>query len=273
MISPMGSGYFSGPKPRLYGHRGAAARAPENTLESFRRAIEDGAKYLELDVHATSDGVVVVIHDSTLERTTDGSGEIRKAVFRDLRGIDAGYRFEIDGTYPFRGRGVRVPSLQELLAELPGVPLNVEIKQAEPPIEAEVKRLLDVHGAGGHVVLAAELDVVMARIRTAAPEVATSASAGEAREFFERFFGERLGGYRPEFHALQIPTFFGDIELVTPATIAAAHELGLEMHVWTINDPREMERLLRLGVDGLMSDDPALLVTVAGRLAGERSRW
>ncbi len=259
--------YFSLPRPRLYGHRGAAGILPENTLESFRRAVADGAAYLELDVHATSDGTVVVIHDPTLERTTSGHGEVRARTLAELRRLDAGHGFEIDGGTPFRGRGIRVPTLEELLDELPDVPLNVEIKQAEPAIERNVVDLLERKDAIARVVLAAEEHAIMERIRACGAHVRTSASAAETRAFFERCFTATLDGFATPARALQIPPRYESFDLVTPDTLAAAHDCGLEIHVWTINDEAEMERLLRLGVDGVMSDHPDRLVGVASRLA------
>ena len=260
--------YFSGPRPRLFGHRGAAGLAPENTLVSFERALHDGAAVLELDVHATRDGVVVVIHDDTLERTTNGEGEVRELDFREVRRHDAGFRFEAEGTHPFRGRGVRVPSLEDVVEAFAAVPLNIEIKQHEPPIEAAVVELLGRHGALDRVLLAAEDDRIMGRIRERAPDVPTSAAYGEARDFFERCFTNRLSDYAPVARALQIPPRVGDVELVVAETLDAAHRCGLEVHVWTINDEPEMARLLGLGVDGLMSDFPGRLAAVVRRLGG-----
>jgi glycerophosphoryl diester phosphodiesterase len=265
-------GYFSHPRPRLFGHRGAAGLAPENTLESFRRAVSEGAEYLELDLHSTRDGVPVVIHDSTLDRTTDGSGPVRERSFAELRGYDAGFRFEEERRHPYRGRGIRVPALEELLDEMPEIPLNIELKQADPPIERAVTALLERKDALGRVVLAAEDDAIMRRIRATAPGVATSASRGEILDFFARCFGKGFEAYASAARALQIPAQYEGIELVTPETLAAAHGVGLEVHVWTVNERDEMERLLRLGVDGVMSDLPGLLVTVARRLSQHRKR-
>lgn len=268
---PPGASYFSRPRPRLFGHRGAAGLAPENTLPSFRSAIEDGVEYLELDVHATRDGVVVVIHDPTLERTTNGVGPVSALTFAELQGHDAGYLFEQAGGHPFRGQGVKVPALEELIEMLPNVLLNIEIKQREPPIESQVIALLERKGALERCMLAAEDDTILQRVRACAPPVATSASYVEAHDFFQRSFGGSFEGYAPLARALQIPVRFGDIELVTAETVAAAHRSGLEMHVWTVNDEPEMERLLGLGVDGVMSDFPGRLVAVARRLSLEET--
>lgn len=261
-----GSDYFSRPLPRLFGHRGAAGVAPENTLPSFRIALDEGAEYLELDVHATHDGVPVVIHDATLERTTDGAGAVRERSLAELGRYDAGYRFEREGDHPFRGRGVRVPTLEALLDEFPGVPLNIEVKQADPPIAGLVVSLIERRGALDRVLLAAEQHVVLEQIRACAPRAATSASFAEAQEFFERCLRNDFAGFAPAARALQVPLRFGDLELVTAETLAAAHRHGLEMHVWTVNEEDEIERLLRLGVDGVMSDYPNRSLAVARRL-------
>jgi glycerophosphoryl diester phosphodiesterase len=257
MHSPDGS------PPRIFGHRGASGIAPENTMPAFEAAIEGGADRLELDVHASSDGHIVVFHDATLERTTNGKGPIGERTLAELLSLDAGYHFRApDGSYPFRDRGVRIPTLAELLGAFPGIPLNVEVKQSEPAIEAEVLAVLDRFEARERTLLAAEVDSIMARIRAAAPEAKTGFSVGEIAEFLGR---HRDPSYRPRGCALQVPPAFGDIIIITPDTIAAAHALGVEVHAWTINDEAEMERLLDLGVDGLITDYPARAAAVLRR--------
>jgi len=249
--------YLDGPKPRLFAHRGGARIAPENTLEAFAAGLAAGADRLEMDVHATRDGHVVVIHDPTVDRTTDGSGAVWTMTLDELRRHDAGARFSGDaGDFPFRGRGVRVPTLAEVLEAFPGVPLNIEIKQDAPAIEAAVLAVLDRHDARQQVVLAAEEASIMARIRAAAPDVLTSFSAADVLEFVTAWHGGTLHAYRPPGIALQIPPAFEGIALVTADSVAHAHRLGLEVHVWTIDDPAEMAALLDLGVDALMSDVP-----------------
>jgi glycerophosphoryl diester phosphodiesterase len=181
--------------------------------------------------------------------------------------LDAGHGFRApDGTYPFRGRGLRVPTLGELLAAFPDIPLNIEVKQLEPAIETAVAATLDRHGARERTLLAAETAEIMDRIRAAVPDVVTSFSAAEVAEFVGRLRDRDWAGYHPRGVALQVPPAYQGIEIVSADSVARAHDLGLEVHVWTINDEAEMERLLTLGVDGLMSDHPARVVAVLGRL-------
>jgi glycerophosphoryl diester phosphodiesterase len=200
-------------------------------------------------VHASADDVVVVFHDADLERTTDGHGPVRRQTFAQLRLLDA-------------GRGERIPSLDELLCAHPGVPLNIEIKQDDPAIERQVLATIDRHGARECVLLAAEHAHIMDRIRNAAPDMLSSHSAAEVAEFVSRVRDGRLAGYRPPGIAWQVPPSYLGIPIVTPEFMAAAHDLGTEVHVWTINTAAEMHALLELGVDGLMTDVPALAMEV-----------
>jgi glycerophosphoryl diester phosphodiesterase len=258
---------FPGRTPRLFGHRGAAGVAPENTLSSFRRALADGVDVFELDVHATRDGEVVVLHDPLVDRTTDGSGPVAAMRWAEVARLDAGCRFSPDGgaTFPFRGQGIRVPRLQELIDAFPDVPLNVEIKVAGDALIAAVVAM--VRAARAPIVLAAEHDAIMDAIRRAAPDVPTSLAAGEVAAYVGALAEGRTPPLPAGAVALQIPPSFGDIVLVTAESVAAAHALGAEVHVWTINDPAEAARLLDLGCDAIMTDVPHVIrpVIVARR--------
>ena len=259
--------FFTGPHPRLFAHRGASGETPENTVTAFRRAVEIGVPYAELDVRSTRDGQVVVIHDETLERTTNGAGKVSEHTLAELRRFDAGYRFSPDGgrTFPFRATGVTVPTLAEVLRSSPALRFTIEIKQVEPPIEALVVAVVRECGRAGAVILASEHDSVLVSVRTLAPEIATGIGAGEGLELFQRISAARLEEYRPPGQALQAPLTFDGLPVITPETVAAAHALGLEVHVWTIDEPREMARLFDLGVDGIMSDFPERLLAVLQR--------
>lgn len=244
-------------QPLVFGHRGAAGLVPENTLPSFAMALALGADVLELDVHATSDGIIVVHHDVTVERTTDGQGPLADFSFGDLCELDAGYQYTRGhDDYPYRGHGLQIPTLEEVFESFPDVPCNMEVKP--PGIAAEVVKIIRAAGAADRVLLAAEHDEIMQEIRQVGEGIPTSFATGEVIDFVDRFQNGRFEGYAPEGTALQIPPRYGDVELVTPETIAAAHQHGLEIHVWTINQLDEMQDLLRMGVDGIMSDLPGL---------------
>jgi glycerophosphoryl diester phosphodiesterase len=256
--------YFDRATPHLFGHRGASGERPENTLPAFERAVAQGVPFLEMDCHATRDGEIVVLHDAELERTTDGAGEVSALSYAELQRLDAGHRFTPDGrTYPFRGAGIRVPRLADVLAAFPEAHVNLEVKQAEPPIAEEVVRLVRRHGAERRVLLAAEHEPVLAKLRALDAGAALGSSTEDVIEFVRAALEGRLGSFAPRGHALQIPPDAFGKPLVTPELVAAAHDLGLFVHVWTINEPREMRRLLDLGVDGVMSDLPGLLVATA----------
>jgi glycerophosphoryl diester phosphodiesterase len=258
--------YFEGPRPRLFAHRGASGSVPENTIEAFREGLAAGADRLELDVHASADGHIVVFHDEDLSRTTDAEGLVRERSLAELKRLDAGYRFEdAEGRHPFRGRGIRIPTLDEVLAAFPTVPLNIEVKQFEPAIDAAVLEVLDRHRARDRVLLAAFDDRILRRLRALAPEMASSLSFEEAAAFVGACMSGTLDGYEAPGDALQVPPDHEGIEIVTPLFVTAAHDLGMEVHVWTINDEAEMDRLLGLGIDGLMSDFPALARSVFER--------
>lgn len=254
---------FEGPPPRVFGHRGAAGLAPENTLPSFALGLALGANVLELDVHGSKDGVIVVFHDPTLERTTDGEGDLKDHTWNELQKLDAGYHFTRGGgDFPYRGHSVRITSLEGLFTTHPTAQFNIEIKQEEPAIVEDTIRLIRGLGIESRVLLAAEHDSIMQSIRQHAGEIPTSASTGDVVDFIGRVQSGSLDGYKPAFRALQIPPRFGDIELASPDTVRVAHSLGIEMHIWTINQPDEMRELVALGVDGIISDLPGLAADV-----------
>ena len=211
----------------------------------------------------------MVFHDDTLERTTNGLGPVGEYALAALQQLDAGYRFSPDDgqTRPFRASDVVIPSLEEVLSGFPQVRFTVEIKQSAPPIEEAVIAVVNACGRAGDVVLASKEDAVLARVRKLAPDIATSSGYQEIADFIQRVATGRLDDYRPPSQAFQIPPDYEGIPLVTEATLAAAHRFDLEMHVWTINEPDEIRRLLDLGVDGVMSDFPGRLLATANRTA------
>lgn len=263
--------FFAGSPPRIAGHRGAAGTLPENTLVSFHRALEEGATFLEMDVHATGDGEVVIIHDATVERTTDGAGAVRAMGLEELKRLDAGYRFTADGgsTHPCRGQGIRIPTLREFFVEFPHAKATVEIKELPGPAMETLFDLVEDLGMAPQVLVAAEDDATMrsarAVIRGRGLPVATGFSTGEIRALLTALWSGQAPPEVPG-RALQIPRRHDGVDLVTPASLAAAHALGVEVHVWTVNDADEMSELLALGVDGIITDFPSRLRDVIASL-------
>jgi len=255
--------FVAGPKPRLFGHRGASGTMPENTLPSFSQALAAGADRLELDVHLSADEEVIVLHDPELDRTTEGKGLASRLRLAELRELDAGYQFESpNGEHPFRGRKIRIPTFAEVLAHFPKVPLNVELKVDEPVLVSAMKRLLDRHDAWARVLLTAESQPLMDRIREVMPDVLTGMSANEVLEFLGN------GGnssYRARGVALQVPVTYAGIPIITQQFVNIAHAAHLEVHAWVINEEAEMRDLVRLGVDGIMTDFPHVAAAVLGR--------
>ncbi len=247
--------------PLLIAHRGGGALRPEETLPAFANAAALHADVLELDVHATADGEVVCIHDDTVDRTTNGRGAVRGLTLAGIRALDAGYRFTTDGgaTFPYRGAGVTVPTLAEVLAAHPAAWFSIEIKQVEPDIVDEVLAVVDASGAASRVVLVSFHDAVVREIRARRPDLVTGMSLGEFVAF-ARLRPAAEGTYAPPTTISQLPA-----ASVTAEVVARAGRFGVRLHAWTVNDRVEMERLLDLGVHGIMTDDPALLADVLAR--------
>jgi len=257
--------FFALARPLVFGHRGACGERPENTLPSFEHALSQGAEILEMDVHLTRDGEVVVLHDADVARTTDGTGDVAALRWSELAELDAGFRFtDSNGGAPFRGAGIRVPRLADLVEGFPGVRFNIELKRCDARLIARVLDLLRDAGREELSLLAAEGDDTMRLLRDAARErasrVALGASVGDVLGFVRAALESSAPPAGPM--ALQIPSEFLGRPLVTPELVAFAHDHGVQIHVWTINDEAEMRRLIALGVDGVMSDFPGRLRAV-----------
>jgi glycerophosphoryl diester phosphodiesterase len=250
----------------LVAHRGGAGLAPENTLTAFQQALERwGADMLELDVRATADGAVVVIHDATVDRTTDGSGAVRALRLEAVRELDAGHRFVgPDGAESFRGRGVRIPLLQEVLESFPRARLNVEIKAREaarPTLEV-VRRL----GATDRVLIAAEFESNRRDAR--GYEGPWGASRSQMGPFWLLHRTPFSPWVTPRADAFQVPVRWKGLPVVTRRFVEEAHRRNVPVHVWTVDDPDEMRWLLDLGVDGIQSDRPDVLARVLSEETG-----
>ncbi len=265
-----------------YAHQGGAWEAPSSTLHAIAAAVEAGATGIELDVHATADGRLVVCHDATVDRTTDGSGPLAELAWAEVARLDNAYWWapgadvtpglDADG-YPHRGRAPAdrrfgVALLEEVLEEFPGVLLNLDIKQTAPavePYEAALAGLLRRFDCADRVIVASFLDPATDAFAALAPEFATAAGTLATAEFYRAV---RAGEAPPPMDhvALQVPVSYGGVTLVDGGFVEAAHHAGLAVHVWTIEEEAEMERLCNLGVDGIITDRPTALVGVLARL-------
>lgn len=243
-------------------HRGGRSLGPENTLYTFRRAVGLGVDVLEMDLRLTRDNQLVVFHDQTVDRTTDGNGRVSDLLLADLKALDAGWRWSPDGgkRYPLRGRNIRVPTLEEVFVAFPQTLMNLEIKDTRPSAASSLCGLIRKHAMTGKVMTACFDTAVLRQFRKLCPAVATSAGFSEAAVFFS-IRGLRLQSlYSPSALALQVPEKYGDTTVVDRRFIETAHALNMSVHVWTVNQEDDMRRLIELGVDGIMTDDPQRLI-------------
>ncbi len=252
----------------VFAHRGGGGLYPENTLGAFEYSAKMGADVLELDVHATSDGALVVLHDGSVDRTTDGRGKISEITLETVKKLDAGYLFSTDGgkNYPFRGKGIRVPTLAKIFDALPEMTFNIEPKQAEPSIIKPLCDLIRARKMADKVIVGSFRQGVIDEFRAECPEIATSASPSEVAKFLALSKTGLSESYSPPMQALQIPENLGSLSVVTKDFVENAHRKNLKVHVWTINEPNAMQRLIDVGVDGIMTDYPDRLLDLLGRL-------
>jgi glycerophosphoryl diester phosphodiesterase len=253
--------------PLLIAHRGGAALAPENTLAAFLNAANTwGADMIELDVHASLDGHCIVTHDPTVDRTTDGTGAVAAMRLAQLRELDAGCRFTRDGgaSFPFRGRDIVIPTIEEVFEALPAMRFTVEVKvgAAQAPLFAAISRF----GANTRVIAAGMYD----RDRTQFSDYrgAVSGSTEEVRRFYVR---HRIGLGRlfpPRADVVQLPEEWEGRRVLTPRLVRDLRARHIPVHVWTVDDPADMRRLLSWGVAGIITDRPDVLGRVLHEFAG-----
>ncbi|GAC1313990.1 MAG: glycerophosphodiester phosphodiesterase [Acidimicrobiales bacterium] len=261
-----------------YAHQGGAREAPSSTLHALQRAVDAGADALELDVHASVDGHLVVCHDPTVDRTTNASGAIAALSLAELRRLDNAYWW-VPGSvvdhdrppadYPLRGRApadaaLAIATLEEVLDAFPDTFLNLDIKQTAPAVPAYEEALaqaLRAHRRADDVIVASFNDASTEAFRAYAPDIGTSAGIGATAEFWRAAHDRSVLPDLPHV-ALQVPVETAGVTVLDDVLVEAAHACGLAVHAWTIDDPAEMARLVDLGVDGIMSDVPSVVVSV-----------
>ncbi len=252
------------PEPGIFAHRGDTAHFPENTFPSFESAVEIGADVIETDVQRSRDGHFMVFHDDTIDRITEGSGRIGDYTLDELKRFDAGYRYSAEGeSFPFRGKRITIPSLDEALREFPQQRFNIDLKADDPSQAADYCALIRRCNAAERVLTASEFTGNLKAVRSLMPEMATSASHNEvAGVFFLYRSGLLFAKKALETDALQIPEFYRNWHVAAPGMVRRVRKKGLRVHVWTVNREADMNRLLDIGVDGIITDDPRLLKKV-----------
>ena len=263
-VTPAASNPYVSGRTLNIAHQGGEHLWPSNTMTAYRGAAALGADMLEMDLHATRDGALVLSHDETLDRLTDTKGRIAELTLEEVLKADAGYTLTPAGGqgFPFRSQGVQVAQLREVLREFPNTPMIIELKQVSPSIAAPFCAALREAGATGRVIAASFSDLALNEFRRLCPEVMTSMTE---RELLPLVLLSKVGlsGLAPvPGRTMQVPVRARGIEIVTPGFVRAMHARGVAVQVWTVNDEAEMRRLRDLGVDGIITDRPDLLKKV-----------
>lgn len=258
---------FLDPLPRVVAHRGDSANYPENTLPAFISASKMDIDIIETDVHLTKDGELVIWHDDTLERNTNGTGTLESHTLEELKALDAGYTFTTDGgkTFPFRGKGVQLCTLDEALKACPDSRFNIDLKSQEEEIAEVFIRIIRENKAEDRICCASFHLKNLQKVRALAPDILTSITTAEVipRVLFRPFFSNKPSKRKIIF---QVPVAQGIFKVITPKFIEKWHKKDAVIMVWTINEEEEMRRLFKLGVDAVMTDNPRLVIKVAEEL-------
>jgi glycerophosphoryl diester phosphodiesterase len=253
--------YFSAGEFLVAAHRGGDLLGPEGTLDIFRRAVEMGVDVLEMDVRLSADGALVIFHDSRVDRTTNGEGRVDSLTLEQLQSLDAGYRWRGDGdSYPYRGRGLRIPTLEDVFRVFPRQRLMVEIKSRDARISRSLCQTVHAHSAQERITVAAFSGEAIDVFRAACPEVATAASFGEATWYWLLHQIRLDGLYSPDFQVFQVPEHRRWLTVVDRRFVERAHVRNLPVQVWTVNRREDMQRLLDFGVDSIITGRPDALL-------------
>jgi glycerophosphoryl diester phosphodiesterase len=252
-------------QPLVIAHRGGKGLWPENSLFAFERA--SALDMLEMDLHLSSDGELVVIHDSTLDRTTNGEGPVAARSLAQLQALDAGYRWSADGgqSHPYRGQGVRIPTFTEVLERFPSIAKVIEIKVPDVGMEAQLCDTLTAHQQRDKVIVGSFYDRSLQLFREQCPGVATSAGPGSVRLLLALNWIGLGSVLSPSYQALQIPEAHSGLAIASRSLLQTASQRGLNVQLWTINEQPDMRRLLDLGADALITDYPDRALQVLGR--------
>lgn len=251
---------LTGAHPLVFAHRGGARLAPENTMAAFERGLASGADGIECDVHLSRDGIPVVIHDATLDRTTNTTGSVCLKTASELTGIDAGCRFQQDEAFPYRDRGACVPTLEQVLRLAPDKWTIIEMKTGDAALGRAVVDVVRRLDAIDRVCVGSFHRHSVEAVRKEEPAIATSACEWEARwTLYRSWIRWPAFGNRP-YSAFQVPEMAGKMRVVSPQFVKQVHGEGATVQVWVVDRPDDIKRLFDWGVDGVISDRPDLAV-------------
>jgi len=260
-------------RPMVIAHQGGDGIRPSETMMAYENAAALKVDVLEMDIHATSDGVIILMHDAKVDRTTDGTGEIKKMTLAQIKELDAAYWWSpgVDtkrnqpGPYPYRGQGAKVLALKEMFEKFPTYRMNIEIKQVEPSIASSFCNLIRDHNMSDKVLVASFNQLPMDEFRRACPDVATSGTQNETTIYFAINTLFLTSAYTPPTQSLQVPEYSSGLHVLTQGFVDGARSRKMETHAWTINKEEDMKRILSLGVDGIITDYPDVLLKLLGR--------
>jgi glycerophosphoryl diester phosphodiesterase len=254
--------------PIVMAHRGGQGLWPPNTLYAFQQATALGVDVLELDIHRTADGVLVVRHDPSVDATTNGSGFIQEMTLAEIKALDAGYTWTADGgqTFPYRGQGITIPTLEEVLVAIPEMRLNIDIKPEDRTVVEPFCQLLKKFNSLERVLVGSFHDPQLRLFRQLCPQAATAAGVQETTLFFGLVNTLLGAAYQGLAEVFSVPEYKDGLHVVTPRFIRGAHAHHMQVHVWTVNELEDMRRLLDWGVDCLITDYPDRLMALLGRM-------
>lgn len=259
--------FFAHTRPLVIAHQGGELLAPSNTMTAFKNAANMGVDVLETDIHITKDGHLVTIHDPSVDRTTNGKGNVANLTLAEIQELDAGYHFkDLEGNYSFRGKGVYIPTVEEMFQAFGGMKIEIEIKDDNPPerieeISSKLWDLITKYQMEEKILIGSfDQEILKTFKKYSKGRIATIAGRQEVKSFviFHKFFLRNL--YVPKVDAFQIPVEDSGFDLTDPKLIDGAHRLGMEIHYWTIDDSETMEKLIDAGVDGILTNRPDLLL-------------
>jgi glycerophosphoryl diester phosphodiesterase len=259
--------FFNHDRPLVIAHQGGELLAPSNTMTAFMNAAEMGVDVLETDIHITKDGHLVTIHDHSVDRTTNGKGNVSDLTLAEIQALDAGYHFkDLKGNYSFRGKGVYIPTVEEMFQTFSGMRIEIEIKDDNPPerieeIASKLWNLIEEYQMEERILIGSfDQDILKTFERFAKGRTAISAGRQEVKNFVvtHKFLLRNL--YVPKVDAFQVPVEDSGFDLTDQRFIDGAHRLGMDIHYWTIDDPETMEKLIEAGADGILTNRPDLLL-------------